>query len=138
MQQISLATLYKQGLFNNISTLRVNTTGYPYVTLIKSGDKTKSTNLYFGRNSASLIQDNFNAGDSVLETLKDASVMLTENKQGEKRFKLSLQSAKSEYESASALDNVFGVQEKGVDFDFELFKSEFTTKEVTKIEESVN
>lgn len=135
MQQISLATLYKQGFFNSISTLRVNKTGYPYITLIKSGDKTKSTNLYFGRNSASLIQDNFNSGDSVLEALKDASVMLTENAQGEKRFKLSLQSAKSEYESSSALDNVFGTQEKGVDFDFDLFKSEFSTQEVTRVEQ---
>lgn len=137
MQQISLATLYKQGFFNSISTLRVNKTGYPYITLIKSGDKTKSTNLYFGRNSASLIQDNFNSGDSVLEALKDASVMLTENAQGEKRFKLSLQSAKSEYESSSALDNVFGTQEKGVNFDFELFKTEFTAEEITKVEEAV-
>lgn len=137
MQQISLATLYKQGFFNSISTLRVNKTGYPYITLIKSGDKTKSTNLYFGRNSASLIQDNFNSGDSVLEALKDASVMLTENAQGEKRFKLSLQSAKSEYESSSALDNVFGAQEKGVNFDFELFKTEFTAEEITKVEEAV-
>lgn len=137
MQQISLATLYKQGFFNSISTLRVNKTGYPYITLIKSGDKTKSTNLYFGRNSASLIQDNFNSGDSVLEALKDASVMLTENAQGEKRFKLSLQSAKSEYESSSALDNVFGTQEKGVNFDFELFKTEFTAEEITKVEDTV-
>ena len=32
MQQISLATLYKQGFFNSISTLRVNKTGYPYIT----------------------------------------------------------------------------------------------------------
>lgn len=118
MQQVSLKSLYQQGHFDSISTLRKNSSGYPFITLLKSGETTKANNMYFGRNSASLINDNFEPGNSVIEILKDASVILTENKEGEKRFKISINKPGSKYESSAALEDVFGVQEKNVDFEF--------------------
>lgn len=133
MQQATLKSLYQQGYFDSISTLRKNESGYPFVTLLKDGEKTKMTNLYFGRKSATIIFDNFEVGDAVSKALFNANVILTENKKGEKRFKISLTEGSSEYESGASLEDVFGVREKNVDFDFNLFKSEFKSLEPIQV-----
>jgi hypothetical protein len=133
MQQATLKNLYQQGLFDSVSVLRKNESGYPFVTLLKNGDKTKSTNLYFGRKSGTTILDNFEVGDAVAKALSNASVILTENAQGEKRFKISLTEGSSEYESGASLEDVFGIREKNVDFDFNLFKAEFKVREPIQV-----
>lgn len=139
LQSTSLKSLYFAGIFDVISVMRVNTNGYPFVTLIRTapnGGKSKSTNIYFGKASSELILNTFEIGDSVLKAVIEADVVLTENSAGEKRFKISLPKADRKYESSSAMADAFGNREdKEVNFDFDLFKAEFAAAEVTNIPE---
>jgi len=138
MQSITIKNLYQQGIFDGVSVLRQNVSGYPYITLLKDGDKTKSTNLYFSRKSSALVMDNFEVGSPVSKILGQASVVLTENENKEKRFKISLSEQGTDYESAASLEDVFGIREKNINFDIELFKKEFTSIEpVTVPQEEV-
>ena len=139
MQSTSLKSLYFSGAFDVISTLKINTNGYPFVTLIKTapnGGKSKSTNIYFGKASSELVLNTFEIGDSVLKAVIDADVVLTENAAGEKRFKISLPKADRKYESSSAMAEAFGEKDnQEIDFNFDLFKAEFKSAEITNVPE---
>lgn len=133
METITLANLYKKGVFQSISRLRYNENNYPYVTLLKTvGDKTSSTNCYFGQKTASLINDNFVKGDMITQFLKHAEIVQTTNKEGQIRFKLST-SDNSQYASKGELSEMWGSSEEKETFDLDLFKKEFSTQEVTTV-----
>lgn len=127
MQQASLRTLFQKGLFNGISNLRTNTSGYPFVTLV---GKHGANNLYFSIASAETVGKSFAIGESVASVLGDASVCYVENAAGEKRFKLSLK-GESEYTQASELEDIFGVGQEEIEFSLKEFQDEFTQLEDT-------
>lgn len=108
-----------------ISALRMNESGYPYVTLITKGSA--SNNLYFGKGSAEALPAE---GSKIVHLLKDATVVETTNEDGEIRFKLSIPksgSAATGYSSASEMSDLFGLVEVS-EFDMSAFKAEFQTK----------
>lgn len=113
-------------MVKTISHLRVNENGYPFVTLL--GVDRKSMNLYFSIRSAEIIKDNFEVGDSVLEALKDADVIRTENQQGEVRYKLSC-AAGSKYATTAQLAEAFGIDEEVGEFDEKEFSEGWNTVE---------
>lgn len=128
MEQISLRELVKRGVVRNISTLRKNISGYPYVTLLNS--KSGSINIYFGRKSSVLITDNFETGDNVVPALKDATVIKAKNTEGEVRYKLSLPASGGAYSTDSEIMDVFGIEEVEYEFNIADFQKEFSAKPV--------
>ena len=125
MKKISLKKLVQDRVVTNISALRVNVSGYPYVTMLTGS---KSQNVYFGQKTAEVVSDTFSVDDNILSFLADAEVIQTENAQGETRFKLS-KNAGSDYATETAMADVFGVELSAGEFDVKLFASEFTAKE---------
>ena len=126
MKKISLKKLVQDRIVTNISGLRVNISGYPYVTMLTGS---KSQNVYFGQKTAELVSDTFSENDSILSFLADAEIIQTTNEAGETRFKLS-KNAGSDYATETAIADVFGVELSAGEFDVKLFASEFTAKEV--------
>mgnify|MGYP007095799188 FL=1 len=126
MKKISLKKLVQDRVVTNISGLRVNISGYPYVTMLTGS---KSQNVYFGQKTAEIVSDTFSEGDNILSFLADAEVIQTENAQGEVRFKLS-KNAGSDYASETAMADIFGIELSNGEFDVKLFASEFSAKEV--------
>lgn len=131
METISLRKLVQDRHVQNISTLRVNTNGYPFVTLL--GKNSSSTNLYFGKKSAQIITDNAEEGDSIIAMLKNANVVRTENEGGEVRYKLSI-SEGSNYANVSEMEEFFGVEPSDEGFSVKDFIATFSTvaNEVTQ------
>ena len=125
MKKISLKKLVQDRLVTNISTLRANINGYPYVTMLVGN---KSQNVYFGKKTAELVSDTFSENDNIMSFLADAEVIQTVNEAGEIRFKLS-KNAASDYASETEMSAVFGVELSSGDFDVKLFTSEFTAKQ---------
>lgn len=98
IKSVSLAKAVTSGLVRNISKVRQNSNGYPYVTML-NGDK--ASNVYFGKKSAQGV----NVGDVLTsEQLQKAQVILATNESGEQRLKLSF-GGESEY---TDLSTVFG------------------------------
>ena len=132
LKSTTLSSLYKKGVFQSISRLRTNSSNYPYVTLIRTEKgKTYSTNCYFGKKTAEIVNGTFQKGDAIASFLKNAEIVQTTNDAGAVRFKLST-SDHSNYSSKAELDQLFG-NESASDFDLELFQKEFTTQEVVAI-----
>lgn len=129
MEQISLRELVKRGVVRNISTLRSNVNNYPYVTMLNK--KSGSLNVYFGKKSAVLIQDNFEVGDNIVAALKDATIIRVKNEETKEiRYKLSIPSPNSKYSTDSELMDVFGIEEVEQEFNIADFQAEFSTKPV--------
>jgi hypothetical protein len=126
MKKISLKKLVQDRLVTNISALRTNINGYPYVTMLVGN---KSQNVYFGQKTAEIVSDTFSVDDNILSFLADAEVIQTVNEKGETRFKLS-KNAGSDYATETAMADVFGVELSAGEFDVKLFASEFAAKEV--------
>ena len=126
MKKISLKKLVQDRVVTNISALRVNVSGYPYVTMLTGS---KSQNVYFGQKTAEVVSDTFSVDDNILSFLADAEVIQTVNEKGETRFKLS-KNAGSDYATETAMADVFGVELSAGEFDVKLFASEFAAKEV--------
>ena len=126
MKKISLKKLVQDRVVTNISGLRVNISGYPYVTMLTGS---KSQNVYFGQKTAELVSDTFSENDSILSFLADAEIIQTTNEAGETRFKLS-KNAGSDYATETAMADVFGVELSSGEFDVKLFASGFAAKEV--------
>jgi len=125
LKSVTLKSLVQSGVITAISPLRVNTSGYPYITFLQGN---KPNNVYFGRKTGTLLlNSSFEAGDNILAFLKNAEIIQTENEAKEVRFKLSTPGA-SEYSSTAELMDVFGMSEKTTEFDMELFKKEFTSQ----------
>ena len=128
METISLRELVKRGVVRNLSVLRENTNGYPFITLLNK--RGQANNIYFGQKSAILIKDNFEIGQNIVVALKDATVIKTANEAGEVRYKLSLPSPTSKYSSDSELMDVFGIEEVETEFSVATFEQQFTSQVV--------
>jgi hypothetical protein len=101
MNFVTLKQLFSNGVFQNISKLRINQSNYPFITLLRNKNgKTEATNVYFGKRTSQFIMDNFNVGDSVIEILKDSVIVRTINANNEVRYKISM-NVGNEYESRS-------------------------------------
>lgn len=133
MKKISLKTLVKKGLVTNISPLRINKNGFPYVTLLRGNS---SNNLYFGKKTAEVVLGTFNVGDNIQQYLLDADVVeVPKDSRNEAQFKLV--KSTSEYGSEGAFMEAFGIEEQ-VDFPITDFTKEFATKTaVVAVEEEV-
>ena len=123
MQATTFVNLVKRGIVKNYSVLRINASGYPFITLM---GKQGVTNLYFSKNASESVVDTFGEGSNITEFLKTASVILTKNEAGEERYKLT---GSSEYVSAADALGISTVDES--DFDYEKFKSEYTSQAIT-------
>jgi hypothetical protein len=130
MKKTSLKQLVRTGVIRNISVLRSNMNGYPFVTVLSDGGR--SQNLYFGQKTAELVMDNFSEGESIISFLADADIIQTQNElqkeNGEWRFKLS-KSPSSDYASEVSLADAFGIELTEGEFDTSLFKSTFVGKD---------
>lgn len=118
------------GAFDTIGKLRVNTNGYPFVTLIKGK---KALNLYFGQKTAKVILATFNVGDIITPALANAEVVFAENEQGENRYKISLSGA-SNYTTKAEMEDVFGNRADTTEFDVKAFTEQFSTANATSVE----
>jgi hypothetical protein len=131
MNFVTLKQLFSNGVFQNISKLRVNQSNYPFITLLRNKNgKTEATNVYFGKRTSQFIMDNFNVGDSVIEILKDSVIVRTINANNEVRYKISM-NVGNEYESRAELEKAFG--EVATDFNYEEFNKLFTKEEPIRI-----
>lgn len=126
MEQISMRELVKRGVVRNLSVLRENTNGYPFITLLNK--KGEAQNIYFGQKSAVLIKDNFEVGQSVVAALKDATVIKSTNAEGETRYKLSLPNPTSKYSTDTELMDVFGIEEVETEFSVAAFEKQFSAQ----------
>ena len=129
MEQISLKKLVQDRIVTNISSLRENENGYPYVTLLMTTPKgTASQNVYFGQKTAQIVSDTFKVGDNILSMLADAQVIKTKNANNEVRYKLSI-SPTTDYTSETSMADVFGVELSAGDFNVAEFQKQFQTRE---------
>lgn len=126
MQVIDFKTLVQKGLIRNYSVLRINTSGYPFVTILNKANR--ANNLYFSKNSAQSVLDTFGEGQDITEFLKTAQVVKTTNQDGEVRYKLS---SSGDYKSNSSIADAFGVQLEEQDFDIEEFAKQFEQQTVS-------
>ncbi len=125
IKKASLRSLYQNGYFQTISTLRQNKSGYAFITALDKNKK--AANLYFGKGTNELVLDNFKVGDNITAFLSDADIIMTQTeeqvKSGEWRFKITKNGSK--YSSESDLQQAFG-DVSNETFDFDLFKAEFS------------
>ena len=126
MQVIDFRTLVQKGLVRNYSVLRVNASGYPFVTILNKANR--ASNLYFSKNSSQNVLDTFGEESDITEFLKTAQVVKTANADGDVRYKLS---SSGDYKSSSSLADAFGVQLEEQDFDIEEFAKQFETQTIS-------
>ena len=124
LKSVSLKQLVKTKKITGIGNLAFNTNEYPFVTILQVD---KSQNLYFGQKTAEKVSGTFQKGDNIMNFLKDCTVIQTENKEGETRFKLS-SSEGTNYTSGASLLSAFDVEDEIVDLDINLFDKAFTSK----------
>lgn len=124
MKKISLKKLFQLGLVSNFSVVRVNESGYPYVTMLQ-GDK--SNNVYFGKESAKTALLHVGKKE-IASLLVTADIVEVANEDGEQRFKIALE-GKSDYVSTSELASLFGVEESTGDFNTASFVAVFASRD---------
>lgn len=122
MEVIDFKTLIKKGLVKNYSLLRVNTTGYPFVTVLNRANR--ASNLYFSKNSSQNVLDTFGEGADVTEFLKTAQVVKTANADGDVRYKLS---SSGDYKSNSSIADAFGIELEEQEFNLQEFAAQFAS-----------
>lgn len=133
MKSVTLAELYKKGVFSNISRLRRNSSGYYFITLLKSkGDKTLANNVYFGRKTSEIIEGTFQVGDAMGQFLKHGELVETTNKENETRFKISTSGA-SNYQNEAELNEIWGNSDNKSDLDLKAFEAEFSSVEAVSV-----
>lgn len=138
MKQIALKKLVQDRVVTNISSLRENENGYPYVTLlVGTPDGTASQNVYFGQKTATIVSDSFKVGDNILSMLADAQVIETKNADGEIRYKLSINPT-SDYASETSMADVFGIELTSDNFDVKAFQKGFQTRQSTTVNAGVD
>tara|TARA_R110000868_G_scaffold1729_1_gene13858 strand:- start:145 stop:600 length:456 start_codon:yes stop_codon:yes gene_type:complete len=136
LSTISLKQLYMNGTFDSLGKLRVNQTGYPFVTLLKKNKttgKTLAQNIYFSQESGKTILANFEPGNLIGQAIAGADVAETKNSDGETRYKICLPSEKSNYESKSSLESAFGIRAEEEGFNLKAFQQEFSEQTVTTV-----
>jgi len=121
MESISVKQLVKEGIVSQLSPLRINTNGYPFVTVLDK--KGKALNVYFGKKTSEVVLDTFDVKDNIAKFVVDCNLIKTENADGEVRFKLS--SSSSSYEDLASLLDV----SVSTDFPIEEFQKTFSVKE---------
>ena len=124
IKTMTLANLWKKGHITGFSKLRTNSNNYPFLTLF-NGDKV--TNLYFSKAMATfLTEQGFEKGEDLIArgVLSTAEVVVTENTNGDQRFKIALPSTSNEYSSRASAEAAFGVQEQS-EFPLQDFLKEF-------------
>jgi len=126
MEVIDFRTLVQKGLVRNYSVVRVNASGYPFVTILNKANR--ASNLYFSKNSAQSVLDTFGEGQDITEFLKTAQVVKTVNADGDIRYKLS---SSGDYKSSSSLADAFGVQLEEQQFDLQEFAKQFETQTIS-------
>jgi len=124
LKSVTLKSLVQSGVITAISPLRVNTSGYPYVTFLQGN---KPNNVYFSKKTSIIVNGTFEKGDNIVTFLKNAEIVQTENENKDIRFKLSIPGA-SEYSSKSELLEIFGGEEVMTNFDLSLFKEQFISQ----------
>lgn len=85
IEALSLLDFIDQQGFVQLATnkVRKNVNEYPFLTFIDANNE--ATNVYFSKNESEKIKDE---QELDVEYLKKLNVVLTENAEGEKRFKL--------------------------------------------------
>lgn len=126
MEVIDFRTLVQKGLVRNYSVVRVNASGYPFVTILNKANR--ASNLYFSKNSAQSVLDTFGEGQDITEFLKTAQVVKTANADGDIRYKLS---SSGDYKSNSSLADAFGVQLEEQNFNLQEFAKQFETQTIS-------
>jgi hypothetical protein len=126
MEVIDVRTLVQKGIVRNYSVLRVNASGYPFVTILNKANR--ASNLYFSKNSSQNVLDTFGEESDITEFLKTAQVVKTANADGDVRYKLS---SSGDYKSSSSLADAFGVQLEQTDFDLNEFAKQFETQTIS-------
>jgi hypothetical protein len=126
MEVIDFRTLVQKGIVRNYSVLRVNASGYPFVTILNKANR--ASNLYFSKNSSQNVLDTFGEESDITEFLKTAQVVKTANADGDVRYKLS---SSGDYKSSSSLADAFGVQLEQTDFDLNEFAKQFETQTIS-------
>ena len=126
MHVIDFRTLVQKGLVRNYSVLRVNASGYPFVTILNKANR--ASNLYFSKNSSQNVLDTFGEESDITEFLKTAQVVKTANADGDVRYKLS---SSGDYKSNSSIADAFGVQLEEQDFDIEEFAKQFEQQTIS-------
>jgi len=126
MEVIDFRTLVQKGIVRNYSVLRVNASGYPFVTILNKANR--ASNLYFSKNSSQNVLDTFGEESDITEFLKTAQVVKTANADGDVRYKLS---SSGDYKSSSSLADAFGVQLEQTDFDVNEFAKQFETQTIS-------
>jgi len=82
MSRITLKEYCTQNGYNRVSKVRINSSGYPYVTLICAEDGSLTENLYCSKNYAAQVAE----GDEL--PIRELFVAETTNDGGEVRMKL--------------------------------------------------
>lgn len=116
LKSISFKELVRNKVITGASALRVNESGYPYLTLLRGS---MASNVYFGKNSAAIILAKYKVGDIVNTELTKSDIVLTVNTDGEERFKISL-SENTKYTSGSRLLEAFELEEEITDGNFDV------------------
>mgnify|MGYP003605247042 FL=1 len=104
-KSVSLRKAFENKVITNISKVRVNASGYPYVTVLNGS---KSNNVYFGKKSGALVTEGQHLS---VDQLTTATLLLATNEAGEQRLKLGLGGS----DSYTNLESIFGSIDSSAD-----------------------
>ncbi len=82
----SVASFCADNKVDAISKVRMNTSGYPFITMVGEGFEGGGENIYFSREQAKLVKEGQEPADLGLASLQIAH---TENADGDARLKIS-------------------------------------------------
>ena len=104
-KSVSLRKAFENGVITNISKVRMNSSNYPYVTVLNGS---KSNNVYFGKKSGTLVTEGQHLS---VDQLTTATLLLATNEAGEQRLKLGLGGS----DSYTNLESIFGSIDSSAD-----------------------
>ena len=104
-KSVSLRKAFENGVITNISKVRMNSSNYPYVTVLNGS---KSNNVYFGKKSGALVTEGQHLS---VDQLTTATLLLATNEAGEQRLKLGLGGS----DSYTNLESIFGSIDSSAD-----------------------
>ena len=104
-KSVSLRKAFENGVITNISKVRMNSSTYPYVTVLNGS---KSNNVYFGKKSGALVTEGQHL---TVDQLTTATLLLATNAEGEQRLKLGLGGS----DSYTNLESIFGSIDSSAD-----------------------
>ena len=104
-KSVSLRKAFENGVITNISKVRMNSSEYPYVTVLNGS---KSNNVYFGKKSGALVTEGQHLS---VDQLTTATLLLATNEAGEQRLKLGLGGS----DNYTNLESIFGSIDSSAD-----------------------